>query len=250
MKDRKAGSLLGWIVPSLVGLVLVAVLLLPALAASGTRALFLHPFSDQTETVANISGATTDLAAHLASEATAPASTPAAAATATAPPLVAAPVVVPHAAPTAAPTEEAPAPVAADAPPSQDAPPPADATPAPAPTPPAGPVQIDVILAEWKVKPQVATAAAGAVVFNAENKGASAHELVVIKSDMAADKLPMADGKVEEDKVGAVVGKIDAFDSASSLSNTLDLAPGHYVLICNIAGHYQQGMHADFTVGG
>jgi uncharacterized cupredoxin-like copper-binding protein len=26
------------------------------------------------------------------------------------------------------------------------------------------------------------------------------------------------------------------------------LAPGHYVLICNIAGHYQLGMHTSLTV--
>jgi len=29
---------------------------------------------------------------------------------------------------------------------------------------------------------------------------------------------------------------------------TLDLAPGKYVLICNVAGHYQLGMHISFTV--
>ena len=26
------------------------------------------------------------------------------------------------------------------------------------------------------------------------------------------------------------------------------LAPGHYVVICNLPGHYASGMHADLTV--
>ena len=29
----------------------------------------------------------------------------------------------------------------------------------------------------------------------------------------------------------------------------LDLAPGAYAVICNLPGHYGQGMHATFTVG-
>jgi uncharacterized cupredoxin-like copper-binding protein len=27
------------------------------------------------------------------------------------------------------------------------------------------------------------------------------------------------------------------------------LAPGHYVAICNLPGHYQRGMHVGFSVG-
>ena len=29
---------------------------------------------------------------------------------------------------------------------------------------------------------------------------------------------------------------------------TIDLAPGHYAFVCNLPGHYGQGMHTDFTV--
>jgi uncharacterized cupredoxin-like copper-binding protein len=29
---------------------------------------------------------------------------------------------------------------------------------------------------------------------------------------------------------------------------TIDLAPGHYVFLCNLPGHYQSGMHVDVTV--
>jgi uncharacterized cupredoxin-like copper-binding protein len=29
-----------------------------------------------------------------------------------------------------------------------------------------------------------------------------------------------------------------------------NMAPGHYVLVCNLAGHFANGMYADFTVVG
>jgi len=109
---------------------------------------------------------------------------------------------------------------------------------------------VDIDVNEWSVKPQTATAAAGAVTFNAENKGASAHELVLIKTDTPADQLPVANGKVDEDAVGEVIGEIEDLGAGLSVAATFDLAPGHYAFICNYEGHYQQGMHADFTVGG
>jgi uncharacterized cupredoxin-like copper-binding protein len=29
---------------------------------------------------------------------------------------------------------------------------------------------------------------------------------------------------------------------------TVDLTPGHYIVMCNIEGHYKAGMYADFDV--
>ena len=36
--------------------------------------------------------------------------------------------------------------------------------------------------------------------------------------------------------------------AGSTTSLTVDLKPGRYVAICNLPGHYQQGMYASFTV--
>jgi uncharacterized cupredoxin-like copper-binding protein len=44
---------------------------------------------------------------------------------------------------------------------------------------------------------------------------------------------------------GTFVASIAAGKSAAV---TLDLTPGKYVFICNVAGHYQLGMHTAFTV--
>jgi uncharacterized cupredoxin-like copper-binding protein len=63
-----------------------------------------------------------------------------------------------------------------------------------------------------------------------------------------SDKLPLgADSKVDETDL-KIVNRVDKIDVGQSSALTADLAPGHYVLMCNIVGHYQLGMHADFTV--
>ena len=56
----------------------------------------------------------------------------------------------------------------------------------------------------------------------------------------------LAAAKAKEDgKVGATREPIGAGRVAAL---TLDLTPGSYVLLCNVAGHYQLGMHAPLRV--
>ncbi len=55
---------------------------------------------------------------------------------------------------------------------------------------------------------------------------------------------------VDETASGTVIGKIEQSElgSGKSASATFDLSPGKYVFICNLGGHYQNGMYAGFTV--
>lgn len=106
---------------------------------------------------------------------------------------------------------------------------------------------VSVVLSEYKVAPSVTSAAAGKVTFKVSNKGAVAHELIVIKTDTAADNLPVSGLKVAEDKAGKVIGEIEVAKGKSE-SDTWELTAGKYVFICNIEGHYKEGMHAAFTV--
>lgn len=121
---------------------------------------------------------------------------------------------------------------------------------------PAGATQVDVKLGEWHITPAQSTVPKGKVYFLVDNAGPEdAHEFVIIKTDLAPDKLPAVEGKVPEDKVD-LVDEIEPYLPASKASIALDLAPGKYVLICNIAevedgkleSHYELGMHAAFTV--
>ena len=93
------------------------------------------------------------------------------------------------------------------------------------------------------------TAAAGKLTFVVENDGPSTHELVVFKTNLSADALPQASGVVDEESTDLQsIDEVEDIKSGKSKKLTVDLQPGRYVLICNISGHYQLGMHAAFTV--
>ena len=42
------------------------------------------------------------------------------------------------------------------------------------------------------------------------------------------------------------VGETGDMEPGTSMTLTLDLAPGHYAAVCNLVGHYANGMHEDF----
>jgi uncharacterized cupredoxin-like copper-binding protein len=73
------------------------------------------------------------------------------------------------------------------------------------------------------------------------------HEMVVLKTDLAADQLPVKNQQVPESRFKKM-GEAEDVAPGKRSHLTLKLPPGHYVLICNKAGHYSQGMHAALTV--
>jgi uncharacterized cupredoxin-like copper-binding protein len=117
---------------------------------------------------------------------------------------------------------------------------------APASVAPAGgPIAVE--MKEWTVTPSSATAKAGSITFNVKNGGAAVHEFVVVKTDLKADKLPIA-GSIIDESVLAPVDEIEDIAVGATPTLTVTLAAGHYVLLCNIETHYGLGMHADFDV--
>jgi uncharacterized cupredoxin-like copper-binding protein len=94
------------------------------------------------------------------------------------------------------------------------------------------------------------TTSAGSVTFDITNQGPSVHEFVVFKTDLAPEDLPLNDdGTVDEEGKG--VKHIDEVEDIAAGANetlTTNLDAGSYVVICNLPGHYQQGMHAPLTV--
>jgi uncharacterized cupredoxin-like copper-binding protein len=106
---------------------------------------------------------------------------------------------------------------------------------------------VDVTLEDFTISLDEASAPAGEVTFNVENKGPSTHEFVVIQTDLAPDALPTDDtGDVSEDDL-APLDEIEDIEDGATPDLTVELEAGDYVLICNIPGHYRQGMYAAFT---
>jgi uncharacterized cupredoxin-like copper-binding protein len=82
------------------------------------------------------------------------------------------------------------------------------------------------------------------------NNGPEAHELIVVRSD--GDKaLPLrGDGlTVDEDAVEAsTAGSLEPGVAGSDRVLKLRLKPGRYEFFCNMAGHFEGGMHTTVTV--
>lgn len=116
----------------------------------------------------------------------------------------------------------------------------------PAAEAPAG-SQVVAEMADYKITVNVASVKAGSIKIGVRNLGTMEHSFEVIKTDLAPDKLPTdaASAKAKED---GKVGGIASIPAGKSASVTIDLTPGKYVFICNVAGHYQLGMHTGFTV--
>jgi uncharacterized cupredoxin-like copper-binding protein len=107
---------------------------------------------------------------------------------------------------------------------------------------------VNVDLGEWFITPDVEEIEAGPVTFNTTNSGSIPHELVIIKTDMPVNDLPVEDGRVDEDAAGEEIGEIEQFDAGLTVAGTFELEPGNYALICNIPGHYEAGMFVAFVV--
>ena len=104
---------------------------------------------------------------------------------------------------------------------------------------------VDVTLAQFAVSPTTTVAGAGRLTFRVHNAGSITHELVIVKTPRAAADLPLSGGRAVE-RVN--VGETGDMQPGTTKSVSVNLAAGHYALICNLPGHYLAGQHTDFTV--
>lgn len=106
---------------------------------------------------------------------------------------------------------------------------------------------LNVDLSDFKIVTDHPTVAAGRAVFGIRNHAAMLHELKVIKTDLDPDKLPI-DAAAAKAKEDGKAGELLNITAGASRKLMLDLTPGTYVLICNVAGHYQLGMRVGLEV--
>ena len=117
------------------------------------------------------------------------------------------------------------------------------------PTPSGTPV--NVLLKDFEVQRDVAVVPAGTVSFRILNQGPTTHEVIVVRTDLDPDKLPLQSDGLTVDEEGPGVEFLDeaeGLDIDDRQTMVLDMAAGNYVLYCNLEGHYLGEMHAPFTV--
>lgn len=108
---------------------------------------------------------------------------------------------------------------------------------------------INATLRDDAIQLDTNTVAAGKVTFIVTNASATlVHEFVVLKTDMAEDQLPVKKGgKVDEAKLNKK-GEAEDIAPGKTKKLTLKLAPGRYLIVCNMPNHYKMGMRTSLTV--
>jgi hypothetical protein len=110
---------------------------------------------------------------------------------------------------------------------------------------------VDVLLEDFEVRHDAAVVPTGTVSFRILNQGPTTHEVIVVRTDLAPDKLPLQRDGLTVDEEGPGVEFLDeaeGLDIDDRQTMVLDLAAGNYVMYCNLEGHYLGGMHAALRV--
>jgi uncharacterized cupredoxin-like copper-binding protein len=89
---------------------------------------------------------------------------------------------------------------------------------------------------------------AGDHVLSVDNKGPDDHELIVAREGKThlrfrADRLTIDEDAVEHSIAGALEPQ-----EPGTHQLRVHLRPGHYVIFCNMSGHYLSGMDRDIEV--
>ena len=105
-------------------------------------------------------------------------------------------------------------------------------------------------VSEWKVNVSSRSADEGDVIFSIANYGSIPHEFLVVKTDFEPGKIPLtSEDRFSENGEGVdVVDEIAEWPVNTAGVLKVNLKPGNYQLLCNIAGHYKAGMYTAFRV--
>jgi len=117
---------------------------------------------------------------------------------------------------------------------------------------------IDVRITEWEIGVDPGSVPEGPIEISIQNDGEETHELLVVRTDIELDELPVKDdGSFDEDAADLdVEQEIDDIEDGDSTGRTYELDAGRYVLLCNIVdeidgedvSHFNQGLREEFTV--
>lgn len=120
-----------------------------------------------------------------------------------------------------------------------------------------------VELDEWGLAVSDSDVAQGTLTLTQSNTGEVDHELLIVRTKLAPDELPMGLEGVKPSLAGALVYGVEHSHHASAAppAGADHLAPGEtrreqirltrgsYVLLCGLEGHYQAGQRAALRVG-
>ena len=99
-------------------------------------------------------------------------------------------------------------------------------------------------VAEWSVVPSIGMVRAGETRIVVRNLGAQAHQLMVVRVRSFGAQLALRGSRAVATPVAPAV----SVRPGGTVSVTLDLKPGSYLLVDNLPWHYWHGTSAAFSV--
>jgi uncharacterized cupredoxin-like copper-binding protein len=103
---------------------------------------------------------------------------------------------------------------------------------------------LHVDITEWAVVPSQGLVPTGRLRLTVENYGRLRHELDIIRTNKWGQKLDLRDGRA----VGKNAARPVVVAPGQTRSARVNLAPGYYVLLDNIRGHYAAGTAVSIIV--
>ena len=117
------------------------------------------------------------------------------------------------------------------------------------------PTVVKVTETEYQLKLDQSSVPPGDVTFTVTNSGHEMHELVVFRTQLPADGLPLktnADNSTQVDEASPQLThlepEVEDLLAGGTKSATVKLTEGTYVVICNEPDHYRNGMYARLSV--
>jgi uncharacterized cupredoxin-like copper-binding protein len=101
---------------------------------------------------------------------------------------------------------------------------------------------------ELSLKMSAKSAKAGEVALIVRNSGKLVHEFILLRTPIKASRLAARDGEAKKVVEPGFMVELEDMEPGDRVSLVLPMKKGHYVLLCNIEGHYHGGMRADLTL--
>jgi uncharacterized cupredoxin-like copper-binding protein len=113
-----------------------------------------------------------------------------------------------------------------------------------------GEADVTVTLRDDAIELSADAIEAGELTFEGVNEGTMTHEFEVfaVPEGVDANALPVEGGSAPADEMLEVIDEVEDIAPGTSADLSLTLDPGTYAVICNLPGHYANGMHATFAV--
>lgn len=88
----------------------------------------------------------------------------------------------------------------------------------------------------------------GEAALAVRNRGKITHEFILLRTGTKADKLKARADEPDKVVEPGFLLELEDVEPGDRVTVVMPLKKGHYVLLCNIEGHYHDGMRADLVL--